>query len=53
MIIRDLSPFTFDNERETNPFNNEVTPSSYTSAYALKEQKLIPDVFEVMAEKRS
>ncbi|HAT1658582.1 TPA: hypothetical protein RG395_002799 [Legionella pneumophila] len=52
MIIRDLSSFTFDNERETNLFNNEVTPSNYTSAYALKEQKLIPDVFEVMAEKK-
>ncbi|HAT1825045.1 hypothetical protein SC438_13385 [Legionella pneumophila] len=52
MIIRDLSPFPFDEERETNPIKNEVTPSNYTTASALKEQKLIPDAFEVMAEKK-
>ncbi|CZP52726.1 hypothetical protein SCO11_09860 [Legionella pneumophila serogroup 1] len=52
MIIRDLSPVSFEEERETNPIKNEVTPSNYTTASALKEQKLIPDAFEVMAEKK-
>ncbi|HHX3464061.1 TPA: hypothetical protein ACU9OW_002337 [Legionella pneumophila] len=52
MIIRDFSPFSFDEERETNPIKNEITPSNYTTASELKEQKLIPDAFEVMAEKK-